>query len=60
VSSSLGTTDPQRAKRVPPKAVKIHLTFYLSLIPEAIAWFVLLLLASIIIINKILIHLVRL
>jgi len=57
VSPSLGATDPQRAKRVPPKALKIHLTFYLSRIPEAIVWFVLLLFASVIITNKISIHL---
>jgi hypothetical protein len=57
VAPSPGATDPQRAKRVTPKAVKIHITFYLSLIPETIAWFVLLFFASVIIVNKVLIHL---
>lgn len=59
VAPSLGATDPQRAKRVTPKAVKIHITLYLILIPEALAWFVLLFFASIIIMNKVLIHLPR-
>jgi len=57
VAPSPGAAHPTRAKRVTPKAVKINITFYLTLIPEAIAWFVLLFFVSVIIMNKLLIHL---